>query len=61
MRLLFSKYANVYNSNRNFFWNLNFYENTTINSLNDLSHIIYYLFWKFKIIKKDLALFWLFN
>ena len=27
-----------------FFLNSNLYENTTINSLNDSSHIIYYLF-----------------
>ena len=57
MKLLFSRYANVYKSNRILFLNLNFYENTTINSLNDLLYIIYYLFWKFKIIKKNFALF----
>ena len=44
MKLLFSKYANVYKSSRIFFLNLNFDDNTMINSLNDQLYIIYYLF-----------------
>ena len=36
MRLLFLRYTNVYKSNRIFYLNLNFYEKTINDSLNDL-------------------------
>ena len=42
MKLSFLKYINVYKSNHILFSTLNFYENTIINYLNNLSHIAYY-------------------
>ena len=43
MKLLFSRYANVYKSSRILFLNSNLYKNMIIKSLNDLLYIVYYL------------------